>query len=323
MNVTDLATAAALDGTPGVLVRAVPSDGTVSGPPIETAVVLADGRRAGTALDGRLDHDVDDVATRRRDATLLEAAELPVVDGGAATLLLIQPLAQLPGRYWAPGDRPDVAVTLLDGNVGATAVVTADRHVIGTLGDPDLDRRAVAQADRVLRAARTTATVLRLGADHRALLEVRRRSSTLIVAGVSELADATAAIARTLGWTVHCADDPDVVCRLLDRCTAGDALVVMSHDPALDEPVLAHAATRPLGYVGVLGSRRVHADRHARLRRRGLDEAFLRRLRGPAGLDLGAWTPQETALSLLAEIVAVRGGGSGRPLTEIADAIHR
>jgi xanthine dehydrogenase accessory factor len=151
---------------------------------------------------------------------------------------------------------------------------------------------------------------------------VRRRTATLVIAGASELADATATIAITLGWIVRCSADADTACHHLDQCTDGDALIVMSHDPSLDEPVLVRAATTPLGYIGVLGSRRIHTQRHARLRRRGLDDTFIARLRGPAGLDIGAWTPQETAISLMAEVIALRGGRTGRPLTDIPDRIH-
>jgi xanthine dehydrogenase accessory factor len=84
--------------------------------------------------------------------------------------------------------------------------------------------------------------------------------------------------------------------------------------------VLGVVAT--IGYVGVLGSRHVHRARHTRLRRLGVDDAFIARLRGPAGLDVGAWTPAETAVSIVAEILAVRSGRSGRPFHELDSPIH-
>ena len=133
---------------------------------------------------------------------------------------------------------------------------------------------------------------------------------------------ANAVLARTLGWEARASNDPDDVVAWLDDCGSQDALVVMTHDRAIDEPVLLRAATSSVGYVGVLGSRQVHRARHERLRRRGADDEFLARLHGPAGLDIGAWTPAETAVSIIAEILAVRAGRPGRPFVEHDRPIH-
>ena len=77
-----------------------------------------------------------------------------------------------------------------------------------------------------------------------------------------------------------------------------------------------------VGYIGAMGSRRTHADRIARLREAGLTDAELNRLASPIGLDLGARTPEETAVSIAAEIIARRWGGGGRPLAELEGRIH-
>jgi xanthine dehydrogenase accessory factor len=98
---------------------------------------------------------------------------------------------------------------------------------------------------------------------------------------------------------------------------------VLTHDPRFDMPVLRVALGLPLAYVGAMGSRRTHDDRLKRLRETGLDEAALGRLASPIGLDLGARTPEETAVSVAAEIVALRWNGSGRRLTETDGRIHR
>jgi xanthine dehydrogenase accessory factor len=100
-------------------------------------------------------------------------------------------------------------------------------------------------------------------------------------------------------------------------------IAVLTHDPKFDVPLLEVALRSPAGYIGAMGSRRTHDDRLARLREVGLGEQDLARLRSPIGLDLGARTPEETAVSIAAEIVQHRWGGSGRPLGETEGAIHR
>jgi xanthine dehydrogenase accessory factor len=97
---------------------------------------------------------------------------------------------------------------------------------------------------------------------------------------------------------------------------------VLTHDPKFDVPVLEVALRTPAGYIGAMGSRRTHEDRLARLREAGLGEEELARLRSPIGLDLGARTPEETAVSVAAELIQLRWGGSGKPLTTTSGRIH-
>ncbi|OBH08779.1 XshC-Cox1 family protein [Mycobacterium sp. E2699] len=99
-------------------------------------------------------------------------------------------------------------------------------------------------------------------------------------------------------------------------------ICVLTHDPKFDVPVLEVALRLDVGYVGAMGSRRTHDDRMDRLRAAGLTDAELCRLSSPIGLDLGARTPEETAVSIAADIIAKRWGGGGRPLTETAGRIH-
>ncbi|HEY5843488.1 MAG TPA: XdhC/CoxI family protein [Mycobacterium sp.] len=100
-------------------------------------------------------------------------------------------------------------------------------------------------------------------------------------------------------------------------------ICVLTHDPKFDVPVLADALRLPVAYVGAMGSRETHHDRLERLLEAGLTQAELSRLSSPIGLDLGARTPEETAISIAAEIIARRWDGAGRPLSEIDGAIHR
>ncbi len=109
----------------------------------------------------------------------------------------------------------------------------------------------------------------------------------------------------------------------LDAIDARTAICVLTHDPKFDVPALEVALRLPqVGYIGAMGSRRTHTDRLARLHESGLTEAELTRLSSPIGLDLGARTPEETAVSIVAEIIARRWGGGGRPLTAVDGRIH-
>ena len=99
-------------------------------------------------------------------------------------------------------------------------------------------------------------------------------------------------------------------------------ICVLTHDPKFDVPLLEVALRLEVGYIGAMGSRRTHDDRMARLREVGLTDAELQRLASPIGLDLGARTPEETAVSIAAEIIARQWGGDGGPLTQTTGRIH-
>jgi len=163
----------------------------------------------------------------------------------------------------------------------------------------------------------------------------------LVVLGAVDVAESLCALAGPLGWRTVVADTraalatreripsadellvgwPDEV---LERIGLDEdsAVVVLTHDEKLDTPALVTALPSPAFYVGALGSRRAQAARRERLLEAGLDEDDLDRLSGPSGLDLGASTPPETALSILAEALAVRTGRTGGPLAESSGRIH-
>ncbi|MGP3970126.1 XdhC family protein [Streptomyces sp. 6N223] len=178
------------------------------------------------------------------------------------------------------------------------------------------------------------------------LVETRLPPPRMLVFGAIDFAAALVRVGRFLGYRVTVCDARGVFAtrarfpeaaevvvewphRYLDAQAAGrliDArtvVCVLTHDAKFDVPLLARALRLPVGYVGAMGSRRTHAARLRRLREEaGLGERELARLRSPIGLDLGARTPEETALSIAAEIVADRRGGSGVPLTGVDTPIH-
>jgi xanthine dehydrogenase accessory factor len=163
----------------------------------------------------------------------------------------------------------------------------------------------------------------------------------LVVFGAIDFAAAVASIGKYLGYHVTVCDarpvfatrarfpDADEVVvewphRFLERTAVDERTVicVLTHDPKFDVPVLEVALRTPAAYVGAMGSRRTHIDRLERLRAAGLTDAELARLRSPIGLDLGARTPEETAVSVAAELIQLRWGGSGKPLTDTGGRIH-
>lgn len=173
------------------------------------------------------------------------------------------------------------------------------------------------------------------------LVEANVPPPRMIVFGAIDFAAALVRAGKFLGYHVTVCDArpvfatrarfpeaDDIVVDWPDRYlrrTATDgrtALCVLTHDAKFDVPLLESALRMPVAFVGAMGSRRTHEDRTRRLREAGLSDHELARLRSPIGLDLGARTPEETALSIAAEIVATRRGGTGVPLTDSKTTIH-
>ncbi|HEX9068191.1 MAG TPA: XdhC family protein [Ktedonobacterales bacterium] len=161
----------------------------------------------------------------------------------------------------------------------------------------------------------------------------------LVIVGADAIGQAVQAQAITLGWRTTVIDPrpawltparfaetrivafPGEALAQL-TLTAETAIAVLSHDPKLDEPALIAALASPASYIGALGSRTAHAARVERLRASGLSSEDIERIYAPIGLDLGGHTPQEIALSILAEIVAARNGRGGQALRTGTGSIH-
>ncbi|WP_405988856.1 XdhC family protein [Streptomyces sp. NBC_00986] len=218
---------------------------------------------------------------------------------------------------------------------------------LGTLGPTGLDVAVTADARGELALGAT-------GLRHYGPRGERREDSVavflhsfappprMLVFGAIDYAAAVARIGDFLGYRVTVCDarpvfatpkrfpaGVEVVVDWPHRCLRGTdtdertVICVLTHDPKFDVPLLEEALRRPAAYIGAMGSRRTHDERMRRLLESGLNEVELARLRSPVGLDLGARTPEEVAVSVAAEIVALRWGGTGAPLTGTMGAIHR
>ncbi|PWI41420.1 XdhC/CoxI family protein [Streptomyces sp. ICBB 8177] len=251
----------------------------------------------------------------------------------------------------AAGEGEPVAVARVvkgpGGLLGSALVVpSGDNGGRGGFGDAELDATVGAEAAAMLDAGRTGTVEVgadgsRCGEPLTLLVECRVPAPRMLVFGAIDFAAAVVRIGTFLGYRVTVCDARPVFAtaarfpqadevvvdwphRYLDSQTldARTVLCVLTHDAKFDIPLLERALRLPVAYVGAMGSRRTHLDRLERLREAGLTELELNRLRSPIGLDLGARTPEETALSIAAEIVAHRRGGSGAPLTGAHTPIH-
>jgi xanthine dehydrogenase accessory factor len=229
--------------------------------------------------------------------------------------------------------------------LGASLLVTASGSR-GTLGEPGLDVAVVDDARGMIDAGQT-------GTRHYGPKGQRRiddvtvfvQSFTppprMLVFGATDFAAAVSRIGVFLGYRVTVCDARpvfatarrfpeahEVVCdwphRYLEQTEVDGRTVmcVLTHDPKFDVPLLQVALRTPAAYIGAMGSRRTHDDRLRRLREVGMTEQELARLHSPIGLDLGARTAEETAVSIAAEIVQQHWGGSGRPLAATDGTIH-
>jgi xanthine dehydrogenase accessory factor len=255
-------------------------------------------------------------------------------------------------------DRPVAVATVVDHPspdwVGRRIVVRpedSDEPRSGSLGSPRADD-AVADDTRGLLAAGHNATLSygpdgeRRGEGMRVFVWAFAPAPRMLVFGAIDFAAAVARIGGFLGYHVTVCDARPVFAtasrfpsadevvvdwphRYLEaeaeagRIDARTVLCVLTHDPKFDVPLLEVALRLPeVAYVGAMGSRRTHDDRLSRLREAGLTPSEIARLSSPIGLDLGARTPEETAVSIAAEMIALRWGGQGERLAEMGGPIH-
>ncbi len=243
-----------------------------------------------------------------------------------------------PGRFieLARSGARAAEVTLLEGaRPGAKLLIEADGARSGSLGAPELDDESVRVASEVLwtDASERRGTLF---------IDVVAPAPRLVMFGAVDIATSLCRLAHAAGWRAYVVDPrarfatperfpeaeeviaawPQEAFVRLGEIDPATFIAVLTHDPKLDDAALELALRSPARFVGAMGSRRAHAARRERLLAAGISEDELSRLAAPLGLDLGAITREETALSILAEIVAARHGREGGRLAHRDGRIH-
>ncbi|HEY8474450.1 MAG TPA: XdhC family protein [Natronosporangium sp.] len=331
-------------------------------PPGATMLVGPDGTAVGSVSGGCVEGAVYELAQSVRDSgePVLarygvsddDAFEVGLTCGGTIEIFVerVDPAGypQLAEVAQAIETGEPVAVaTVIRGGEGRL-VIGRDRHS-GTLGNPRLDQAVLDDARGALATGRTGPISYgpageRLGDAVTVFVAAFTPPPRMFVFGAIDFAAAVARIGDFLGYRVTVCDarpifatsrrfpGVEVVVDWPHRYLAGEVaagrtdqrtvVCVLTHDPKFDVPALKVALAQDFAYVGAMGSRRTHADRLARLKAEGVDDDQIAKLASPIGLDLGARTPEETAVSIAAEIIALRWGGGGQRLSTLDGSIH-
>lgn len=325
--------------------------------------VLSSGEVIGSVSGGCVEGAIHEAALEVLASKIPQSVTYGVSDDNAfAVGLTCGGTIELFIQYVSPSTFPEFAeiaakivsenaigvATLIDGEGAAgSRIVLTKNEASGSLGDDGLDH-AVIESARALLLRGTTKTV-KLGAhgenrmdDLSIFVESFAPAPRMIIFGAIDFAAAVARIGKFMGYYVIVCDaralfvtkrrfpDADEVIidwphRYLPTVDVDETTVicVLTHDPKFDVPVLEIALRTNAGYIGAMGSRRTHLDRLERLREVGMTEAEIAKLKSPIGLDLGGRTPEETAISIAAEIISNQVGGSNQPLKDGSDAIHK
>jgi xanthine dehydrogenase accessory factor len=300
--------------------------GSVSGGCVEGAVVQVADRVLDTGTPQLLHFGIADS----------EAWEVGLPCGGEIDVWVQR---YQPGEFEAlarAGERA-VEVTVLEGDgVGAKLLVDPDgRTRSGTLGSPQRDAAAAEVAAEL-------AWLERSERREELFYDAVAPDPRLILFGAVDIAAAVCRVARAIGWRPYVVDPrarfatperfpdaieviatwPEQAFARLGGIDPATSIAVLTHDPKLDDAALLIALRSPARFVGAMGSRRAQQDRRERLLAAGLEECELERLAAPLGLDLGAITREETALSVMGEIVAARHGRDGGRLRSTRGRIH-
>jgi xanthine dehydrogenase accessory factor len=246
-------------------------------------------------------------------------------------------------------EEPVALATVVAGpDIGGKLLVTPDGEPLGTLGDPGLNRVVTRDARGQLEAALTATRHYGPHGEAReraveVFIEAFAPPPRMIIFGAVDFTAALARAAKLLGYRVTVCDARAVfatpqrfpmadevvndwphryLVKVSDELGQRDAVCVLTHDHKFDVPAIIAALETEVGYIGAMGSRRTHTDRIARLRKEGVGDVALERVMAPIGLDLGARTPEETAVSICAEIIALRTGRRARSLRDTDGPIH-
>lgn len=312
-------------GRASAVARTVSVTGMSSRWPDE-AVAASDDEVVGSLLGGAADGQLVPLLREMAASGSARTVELVVADtdavaaglacGGRARVLL-QPSSEIPDQAWQSlaTREPVCLVTDLHGEFATTVVVasTLAGHDTGSLDDG---------VRRLFGLGTSQTAVLTLDDGRRTLVTTSWPPCRMVVVGAGQLAAALHEVCRLLDWEPCTVTEAEAAVDSVRSLGRGDAVVVLSHDIELSGRVLARALEADVGYVGALGSRTTQGKRRDRLRAHGIDDETLGRVRGPAGLDVGARTPAQIAISIVAEVLAVRSGASGRSLRDRPGPVH-
>jgi xanthine dehydrogenase accessory factor len=329
-------------GEDGCVVRVASMEGFGGRRAGEVLLIGNDGSRVGGVLGGSADAAIEAAIGSAGPASAV-VVRVPIGDGeavsaglacGGTAEVLLQRISSFPVALWdsIEARRPQLVATLLAdeagsiGSVGATSMSTLDGNRVGTLGNPATDDLAFVSAHQSLvrKGGSSMIAETELG---RVFVELISPAPQMVVLGDVALAHAIAAQGSLLGWTVSVFDE----CKDGQTRTAAavvkalgpvDSVVVLSHDIAASCELLAAGLTGECGYLGALGSRHTQSKRADHLRTLGFDAAALDRICGPVGLDLGARTPEETALAIFAEALMVQRSKTAESLRVSTGAIN-
>jgi xanthine dehydrogenase accessory factor len=281
--------------------------------PTDALAITPGGGRIGELLSGSANDQLADLAANGSTgrAVDLQVGEVDALAaglscGGDARVLLV-PATDLPAELWERLRirEPVCLITRLDADqVASTTLYAAE--TIAEAGE-DVARQFGRGVSDTTVTADTVVTIL-------------WPVPKLLIVGAGAIADALGAAAGLLGWHTQIATDVSTATGVTAGLAVLDKLVVISHDDDLAGAALEAALDGDVGYVGALGSRRTQQSRADWLASRGVTD--LGRIHGPAGLDIGANTPAEIAVSILAEALAVKSGSSARSLRERSGSIH-
>ncbi|HEU5266582.1 MAG TPA: XdhC family protein [Jatrophihabitans sp.] len=275
---------------------------------------LPDGERAGRPVAALAEAGLPGRGLVDVTVSDAEAARSGLACGGAATLL-VQPASAYPADLWARlADREPVCVVAT-----TTASEVTGTEVFSTANIRDSHPRGDEVSRLFGRGVPATAIV---AGDPTRVAVALWPVPTLVVVGDGLVAQALNDAATFLGWHPQVTPEVDAAVAAIARLRRSDAVVVLSHDRAVDGPALAAALRGGPGYVGAMGARHTQDARREWLTGHGVPTEEQARIHGPAGLDVDAHTPAEIAVSIVAEILAARAGSAGGALRDRSGPVH-
>jgi len=307
--------------------------------------VSSSGEMAGSVSGGCVEGDIYGAA---QELFTDDAAAPRLIHYGISDDLALEVGLACGGELWVSLDRfrarpvlrRGAIATIFNGDQNGNSLVF-DADTGALTGTIEGALRTIAEQTIADAVAREESIALDLEDDVTLFVESTHPAPRVVVVGAVDTAEALCRMAKTLGWRTAIVDPrakfatperipsadviltswPDKAYAEL-ALEAADHLVILTHDPKIDDPAISLALNLNVGYLGALGSRRTQEKRNARLREAGNTDEQIERIYGPVGLDIGAHSPAETAVAILAEIIGYRSGRGGQPLKHTTGRIH-